>query len=286
MLYEGTTSKKWISKPKIALLISGRATCWEVCLKNVLEKSNNYDIDLFMSINSSNKDCKYFKLMRDNLSLFLKGLYINEYKVPDDFVNTSNDVNTVKQLVDNKYVPLNILSMWFNYNNAFKMACDYQTKNNFEYDLFMTFRSDIIIEKIPLFKNLKEDVLHSINQPCQFISFGIYKERIISPEWVYARKNIMSKYLETYDYIIEQSKINNNYICHYESNVTDNCISKGIKVERISNIKYSIDANRRRFDDWEKVKDTRVHNIANRDKEYSDINQFNESSILVYQKPS
>jgi hypothetical protein len=38
--------------------------------------------------------------------------------------------------------------MWFNYKNAFEMACNYEKQNSFEYDFFMTFRSDIIIDKI------------------------------------------------------------------------------------------------------------------------------------------
>jgi hypothetical protein len=207
-------------KQKIALLISGRATCWENCLLPVLKNSTDYDIDLFMSINNNNPNCNYFKIMENELTDYLKGLYINEYNVPDDFINTSEHIYTVKQFVNNKYVPLNILSMWFNYKNAFEMACHYQKKNNFEYDFFMTFRSDIIVDKIPLFQ-VEDDILYYIKQPCQFICFGIHQFENISAEWVFCKKNIMEKYLDTYNFIIEQSKLNNNYICHFESNVTD-----------------------------------------------------------------
>jgi len=72
--------------------------------------------------------------------------------------------------------------MGFNYKNAFEMACEYENQNNIKYDFFMTFRSDIIIDKIPLFERVEKNVLCSINQPCQFISFGIHKVPIISPE--------------------------------------------------------------------------------------------------------
>ena len=197
-------------KPKIALLISGRATCWENCLSQVLENSIEYDIDLFMSINNKNKNCNYFIMMKNKLKNYIKDIYIEEYKVPNDFINTSTHKYTVKQLVNNKYIPLNILSMFFNYKNAFEMACNYQKKNNFNYDFFMTFRSDIIIDKIPLFKIIEDNVLYSINQPCQFISFGIHKTEIISPEWVFGKENVIKLYLETYYFIIEQSKIDNN----------------------------------------------------------------------------
>jgi hypothetical protein len=258
-------------KPKIALLIAGRATCWESCLLKVLNNSNDYDIDLFMSINNENTECNYFKNMKDKLSFYLKGIYINKYIVPSNFINTSTHPQTVKQLVNNQYVPLNILSMWYNYKNAFNMALEYERKNGFNYDYSMTFRSDIIIDKIPLFKMPEEGILYSINQPCQFISFGIHKVNIISPEWVFARQNTMTKYLETYDFILEQSHIDNNYICHYESNVTDNCIEKCINVHRITNIHYDVDKNRRMFDDWKNINDTRKINILNRTTDYVDI---------------
>lgn len=266
-------------KPKIALLISGRATCWENCLLAVLKNSIDYDIDLFMSINNNSPNCNYFKIMKNELASYLKGIYINEFIVPKDFINTSDHIYNVKQLVDNKYLPLNLLSMWFNYKNAFEMACHYAENNNFEYDFFMTFRSDIIVEKIPLFQ-VQENILYSVNQPCLFICFGIHKVQNISPEWVFCKKNIMEKYLDTYNFIIEQSKLDNNYICHYETNVTDNCIEKNLNVVTINNINYSVDANRRRFDNWEEVKDTRKENISNRTTDYIDINTVDKNTLL------
>jgi hypothetical protein len=271
-------------KPKIALLISGRATCWEHCLLPVLKNSVEYDIDLFMSINSNAPDCKYFTIMKNALSPYLKNIYIGEYTVPTDFINTSTHIHTVKQLVNDKYVPLNVLSMWFNYKNAFEMACNYEKLHNFAYDFFMTFRSDIIIGKIPRFNTVQDNILYSVNQPCQFISFGIHKAPIVSPEWVFAKKNTLALYLETYNFIMEMSKIDNNYICHYESNATDNCIEKKLNVVRINNIEYAVDANRRRFDDWNTRKDTRVHNIANRDTDYIDIHTVDEKLLLKIQR--
>jgi len=270
-------------KPKIALLISGRATCWENCLLPILKNSTDYDIDLFMSLNNNNSNCKYFSIMKYELSPYLRDLYINEYLIPDDFINTSTDERSVKQLVNNKYVPLNILSMWFNYKNAFEMACKYENQNNIKYDFFMSFRSDIIIDKIPLFERVEDKILYSINQPCQFISFGKHQAPIISPDWVFAKKDIMKIYLETYNFIIEQSKIDNNYICHYESNVTDNCIEKNLNIVRIDNINYSVDANRRRFDNWEKIKDTRIINISSNTVDYIDINEVDETNLLKIQ---
>lgn len=268
-------------KPKIALLISGRATCWENCLMPVLKNSTDYEIDLFMSINNSNENCKYFTIMKKELVPYLKDIYIKEYIVPEDFINTSTHEQTVKQFVNDKYVPLNILSMWFNFKNAFKMALEYEKKNNFEYDYFMTFRSDIIINKIPAFDKPDDNILYSINEPCHFISFGIHKVPIVS-QWVYAKKKIMNLYLETYNFIIQQSKIDNNYICHYESNVTDNCIEKNLNIKYIENIWFHVDANRRRFDNWDEIKDTRKYNIARKTESYIDINKVDEDNLLTY----
>lgn len=258
-------------KTRIALLISGRATCYEECLLKVLQNSVDYDIDLFMSINNKNKECDYFKIMEEKLYPFLKYLYIEEFNVPDDFINTSTHPQCVKQLINGKYVPLNVLSMWYNYQNAFNNAIKYEEINKIKYDFFMTFRSDIIIEKIPLFKLFDNSTLCSIDQPCQFISFGIHKTNIVSPEWVYATKEIMKEYLHTYDFIIDQSNLDNNYICHYESNVTDNCIEKNINIYRIQNIYYDVHHNRRIFDNWNNLKDTRIYNISS-NYNYIDIN--------------
>ena len=49
------------------MLISGRAARYEVALLKILQKSNYYDIDLFMSINDKNKSCKYYQTMKISL---------------------------------------------------------------------------------------------------------------------------------------------------------------------------------------------------------------------------
>jgi hypothetical protein len=54
---------------KIALLISGRATRYEVCLLEVL-KNTKHDIDIFMVIND--EENTYYKIMQDTLKQWLK----------------------------------------------------------------------------------------------------------------------------------------------------------------------------------------------------------------------
>ena len=65
-----------VIKKTIAILISGRATCWENCLLPVLQNSDDYNIHLFMSINNSSPDCTYFKIMKHHLKKYLKNIYI------------------------------------------------------------------------------------------------------------------------------------------------------------------------------------------------------------------
>jgi|SaaInlStandDraft_4_1057021.scaffolds.fasta_scaffold12355_3 hypothetical protein len=267
-------------KSLIALLISGRATGWDNCLLPILNASQDYEIHVFMSINNKNKNCYYFNAMKEQMKKYVKGCFIKQFVVPDDFHNTSTHVQTVKQLVNEKYVPLNILSMYWNYQNAFNMACEYQTINNIKYDRFMTFRADIIIDKIPVLP-MNNNTLYTINQPCQFTGFGNYNESIVSPEWTYGDQNIMEKYVATYDYILEQTKHNSDYICHYESNCTDNCHFLHLDIIHIPNIRYKIDANRRRFDNWADIGDTRITNINNRTIDYQDINTVTHNNLYV-----
>lgn len=261
---------------KIAILISGRATQYENCLLKILNNITEHSVDLFMSINDEH--CNYYDILKIKLKKWLKNIYINKYEIPDNFINTNTHEQCVKQFVNNKWLPINVLSMYFNYKNAFDMACNYEYDNNLKYDMFMTFRSDIVINKMPIFEKIDENILYSINQPCQFKSFGIHKVPIISPEWVFGTKNIMKKYCDTYNYILDTNKKDSNYIMHYESNCTDNCISKNMKIKRISGIKYDVHKNRRMFDEnWKNdgiIKDSRIYNIQNRTIDYININEY------------
>jgi hypothetical protein len=54
---------------KIAILISRRIARYESCLLPILNNSSYHNIDLFVSVNDKNKDCKYYNDM--------KKIYIN-----------------------------------------------------------------------------------------------------------------------------------------------------------------------------------------------------------------
>jgi len=57
---------------------------------------------------------------------------------------------------------------------------------------------------------------------------------------------------------------------------------KNINIVRIDNINYSLDVNRRRFDNWEETKDSRKVNISST-MDYLDINDVDETSLLKVQ---
>ena len=71
---------------RIAMLISGRAARYEVALLKILENTNYHDIDLFMSINDKNTDCKYYQTMKIALKKWIKCCYINEFKIDQNLL--------------------------------------------------------------------------------------------------------------------------------------------------------------------------------------------------------
>ena len=136
---------------KIALLISGRAARYEVCLLPfLLNNSKNYDFHLFMSINDKNTDCLYYNEMKKELSKWLRKVEIKEYLIPEEIVNIFKPSNKANlQKINNKWLPYNCLSMYYNDNRSFNMAVEYEKENNIKFDFYMKFRSDIINFTLP-----------------------------------------------------------------------------------------------------------------------------------------
>ena len=250
---------------RIAMLISGRAARYEVCLLPILEACE-YEIDLFLSINDT--DGLYYKVMREKLEKWIKGLYIRPYTIPADFKTEfrPNDFTMCYQRIDGVWVPRNQLSMYYNDANAFKMACDYSAQNGFEYDLFMRFRSDIFNVNIPKLSPIDPStlVLHSILPFCITNTFGKYKNRAVSSDWVWGNKKTMAVYCNTYEYVLQENrKMNGRYLFHFESNHTDNMIDNSVKIEYHS-IHYNTDANRKLFDNTWKIDEDGITNDSRR----------------------
>lgn len=234
---------------KIAMLISGRAARYEMCLLPILESCNNgYEIDLFMSIND--EDSLYYKVMREKLAKYLKGVYINKYKLPEGFTYTHSGSRWNFQLINGEYMPYNIMSMFWNDHNAFEMAVQYAKENNIHYDLFMKFRSDIAHTSIPELMKFDDETFHlfSIFPSCHFTSNGIYKVPIISDAWVWGNYKSMKVYCNAYDYILRKNKETNGayFIC-FESSNTDNVVENNLHYTYVKH-PYKLDAHRRIFD--------------------------------------
>jgi hypothetical protein len=258
---------------KIAILISGRSSRYEVCLLNIL-KSTPYDVDVFMSINDD--ECKYYEVMGEKLSKWLKGLYIKPYSVPDDFENYSP--NTLRQRVGDRLVPLHNLSMFYNDRNSFDMAVKYADENEFEYDAYMKFRSDIICDDFPSIVKTDEYKISSVVPICQSVCPLVNRElKIMENEcvpWisdaiVYGNRKSMDTYCDTYNFVMEINEDwSGEYPIHFESCVTQNIYDKKMSFEYF-NHPYALDRNRRIFDKvWEKsgtgeCDDSRIHQIVN-----------------------
>jgi hypothetical protein len=242
---------------RIAILISGRAARYDVCLLPLLKHNSNVVIDVFMSLNDEN--CNYYDIMKEHLKPWLKGCVIKKYIIPEEVAelfNPNESIATHKkqvnlQKINGKFLPNNCLSMYYNDNIAFRLACEYADKNNFEYDYYMKYRSDIINVTIPTFTTLNDDNihLHCSTPLCNFISGGIYHKPIVSDAFSWGNRKTMNIYCNTYDFVIKKNKeYNGIYYIAFECSLTDHMYEVNIPIT-YHNIKYSLDKNRRMFDD-------------------------------------
>ena len=162
--------------------------------------------------------------------------------------------------------------MFYNDRNAFDMAVKYADENEFEYDAYMKFRSDIISDDFPQIIKTDEYKIFSVIPLCQYVCPIVNRELKIlehingdgSPvmdkcvPWIsdaiaYGNRKSMNTYCDTYNFVME---INNdwggNYPINFEPCVTQNIYDKKMSFEYF-NHRYALDRNRRIFDKiWEK----------------------------------
>ena len=244
---------------KIALLISGRITRYEVCLLPILKKQK-YEVDLFVSVND--EFCDYYEVMKNELSPWIKGLYVKPYEFPDNFENTH--LRSLRQLVDGKYVPLNTMSMFFNDMNAFKMATKYADDNNFEYDAYLKYRSDIIHDNLPdivktdefkIFSSKKAGTEALIDRKNKTF---LHHVPIVCDAVAYGNRKVMSIYCDTYNFVLDiNDEWDGNYPINFEQCVTHQIYDKEVSIERIDYF-YMLDRHRRIFDNY-----VSYHNLGN-----------------------
>ena len=272
---------------KIAILISGRIARYENCLLPTLNNSSYHDIHLFVSVNDKNDDCKYYNDMKKNLHKWLKFIRIQEYTIDNEIFNIFNpdesisEHNKYKQIalqnINNKFVPNNALSMYYNDMITFNEACKYADNNNFEYDMFLKYRSDIIANNIPeniIKPNVDKIHLYSHNPICSFVSFGLYRENIVCDAYAWGNRKTMEIYCNTYNYVIDKiKKYNGKYLVHFESSLTDNIYENNVE-HSYYNYGYRLDKNRRMFDDINKDIRAPIHNQTERNIDINDFNKF------------
>lgn len=249
---------------RVAVLISGRAARYEVCLYHILEK-DKYKYDLFISVND--EPCKYYDIMRENLGKLLKGLEISQYKFPKGFKNTHKD--SIKQYVNGKFVPQNVISMYYNDMNAFNMATKYADENGFEYDAYLKFRSDIIASDMPNIQKTDELKIYSAVPLCDFTCQTLdgIEVPIVCDAVAYGNRKSMKEYVDTYNFVLDMNeKMSGDYRIHFETCLTQSIYHKKVLVERF-HYSYMLDGNRRIFDIfWEKsgtpeCADSRINQI-------------------------
>ncbi len=220
------------------MLISGRATRYEVALTRVLNETE-LDIHLFMSIND--ESCLYYDKMKDALRDKLKGLRFEKFEIPENFHN--KNPNTI--------MPKNVLSMLYNDNMAFTMASSYS-----DYDVYVKSRADLYTPSLPNFAPRK-NTIHSIIPHVQSSAFLYDKvnnklssdrKPWVSDAFVYGDYDSMKKYCSAYENCISTNlSLDGDYPVHFERTITDNCHARGLDID-FFHLPYQLDKNRRMFD--------------------------------------
>jgi hypothetical protein len=271
---------------KIAFYISGRITCYENCLIPILKYlEQSYEIYLFISLNS--KRTKYHLKMEKDLEKWLKDIYYEEYQIPLSFIENTHP-ETLFQIVNNKKVPLSVLSCFYNDTKNFQLIENYEKKYNLEFDIYCKFRPDLIFKNINDIKFIKSNkdelVIYSAIIPkwAQVHFFGYLDSPLmITDNFVYSNKKIMKLYTDTYNYILsENNKYNGFYRINYETALTENIIDyyflnkhhtsqevtnkilnnkRGIKINYFNN-EYELDKNRRNLDNFTETAPHRIKN--------------------------
>jgi hypothetical protein len=211
-----------------------------------------------MSINDENEYCNYYNEMKIKLKPWLKNIIIKKYIIPEETADlfnpnesiSSNRIQTNLQPENGKKLPIHCLSMYYNDNKCFKMACEYADNNNFEYDYYMKYRSDIINSTVPIIYSKEKDNIHlyCAIPLCNFTSGGLFKKPIICDAFAWGNRKTMSIYCNTYKYcILKNKEYNGKYYIAFECSLTDNIYENNVPVS-YCNMPYNLDKNRRMFD--------------------------------------
>ena len=244
---------------RIALLISGRLKCYEQCLISLLENTK-YDIDLFCSINDkedeiyldphsefygTNPQNVDYNIARNKLKPWLKGLRIVPYELPEIFDEDKYPTGYICHFTDTPHPkPWHAMSMFYNDRKAFEMATEYADNNNFEYDAYLKFRSDIDTNKIPDIVKTDEYKLFSVVPNCNHWQYGVVRDPPgfdqVKHPWVscvmdYGNRKSMDAYTQTHNFCLEMLELfDGRYRIAFEYSLTQNVADKKLPVEFFS----------------------------------------------------
>ena len=224
---------------RLAIFLSGRVKQYETFLHLLQKNETKYEIDVFISVNDIYSG--FYEELGKRFGKYLKGFNCEEYNVPENFQNVwYNKIEGQSNFMMNNFekntAAYRSLSCFFNDTYCFYMATKYADDNNFEYDIYLRFRSDIITDDFPDFDIAKvnENILFSVT-PVALITLAITENpdgEIINGRYhgygdikhhgkhgtcdiAYGNKYTMSVYCSCYDYILKQNIVNkgNYYIC-------------------------------------------------------------------------
>ena len=218
----------------IALLISGRINTYSN-FEKILNNSINDEIHLFISINDNYDENKeFYDTFKNKFIKYIKYINIEEYKVPDGFKNTNIDT------INNGNAYIRTLSCFYNDNKAFYLAEKYSEEEKINYDLFIRYRTDIIVDTLPNFNDYDKNILYCVKPP-NFFTLTItdnpngefknerrycygdikYDGIYVTSDIAYGSKELMKIYCNCYNYILEKNEKNNgNYFICFEYNLT------------------------------------------------------------------
>lgn len=242
----------------ISILLSGRIKSYKNFERIMDIIKPHHTVHLFVSVNDElNDDNKnFYDEFKETFKDRIKMMSIHKYAIPDGFKNTNVDTEVAGKLI-------NTLSCFFNDKNAFSHAEHYADQNNIEYDVYLRFRTDIIVDSLPEFNGYDTTILYCV-MPVSIFTLAItdnpdgeYKNgrrhcygntlhhgKYVTGDIAFGSRNLMKLYCGCYDYILEQNiKNNGNYFICFEYNLT--CYLCDINANWVFFIySYSYDDNR------------------------------------------
>jgi hypothetical protein len=253
---------------KIAVLLSGRITRINSFIELLKKEKDKYDIDIFISANDVYSE--YYEKLQKSLATYLKGFNCTEYNVPDGFKNIwYNHVEGINNYMligyEKTTAAYRTLSCIYNDKLCFNMAKQYADTNNFEYDIYLRFRSDIICNNFPDFDidGINNNILFSVipvnyfhlavtdNINGEVINGGYHcygdmkhNRKYVTNDIAYGNRQTMEIYCSCYDYVIDKNNYHKgNYFICFEYTITTYLEDIGVNWH-FFNYKYDYIQNR------------------------------------------